>query len=69
MQEVWRSVVGLLAYPHVWVRKAAGRLLGLLLANNKLGMTAYCLYLPMLLVASYMQAQLKTQRSTTDIHR
>ena len=46
MQEVWRSVVALLAYPHVWPRKAAGRLLGLLLANNKLGMTAYCLYLP-----------------------
>lgn len=37
VQQVWRDVLALLAYPHVWVRKAAGRLLGLLLSSSKLG--------------------------------
>ena len=37
VQQVWRDVVALLAYPHVWIRKAAGRLLGLLLSSTKLG--------------------------------
>ena len=34
---MWRDVLALLAYPHVWIRKAAGRLLGLLLSSIKLG--------------------------------
>ncbi|KAL0018407.1 hypothetical protein WJX79_009395 [Trebouxia sp. C0005] len=37
VQQVWRAVVALLAYPHLWVRKAAGRLVGLLLSTAKLG--------------------------------
>ena len=37
VQQLWRDVVALLAYPHVWIRKASGRLLGLLLSNTKLG--------------------------------
>jgi hypothetical protein len=37
VQQVWRGVVALLAYPHLWVRKAAGRLVGLLLSTAKLG--------------------------------
>ena len=37
VQQVWGHVVALLAFCHVWVRKAAGRLLGLLLSNTKLG--------------------------------
>ena len=36
-QGVWQSVVGLMGYPHAWLRKAAGRLLGLLLVSPKLG--------------------------------
>ena len=39
VQQVWQSVVALLGYPHAWVRKATGRLLGLLLASPKLGTT------------------------------
>ncbi|KAL0035339.1 hypothetical protein WJX77_001780 [Trebouxia sp. C0004] len=37
VQQVWHAVVALLAYPHLWVRKAAGRLVGLLLSTAKLG--------------------------------
>lgn len=37
VQQLWRDVVALLAYPHVWIRKASGRLLGLLLSSTKLG--------------------------------
>ncbi|KAL0044331.1 hypothetical protein WJX82_000142 [Trebouxia sp. C0006] len=37
VQQVWRVVVALLAYPHLWVRKAAGRLVELLLSTAKLG--------------------------------
>ena len=37
VQQVWHAVVALLAYPHLWVRKAAGRLVGLLLSTTKLG--------------------------------
>ena len=37
VQQVWRAVVALLPYPHLWVRKAAGRLVGLLLSTPKLG--------------------------------
>lgn len=37
VQQLWRHVLTLLAYPHVWIRKAAGRLLGLLLSSSKLG--------------------------------
>ena len=37
VQQLWRHVMALLAYPHLWIRKAAGRLLGLLLSSNKLG--------------------------------
>ena len=35
-RELWGLVVQLLAYPHAWVRKATGRLLGMLLATPKL---------------------------------
>lgn len=49
VQQVWRSVVALLAYPHVWVRKAAGRLVGLLLSSPKLGTPQYTPYLLFLL--------------------
>jgi hypothetical protein len=45
VQQVWRVVVALLAYPHLWVRKAAGRLVGLLLSTAKLG-TAQTFTLP-----------------------
>ncbi len=45
VQQVWHAVVALLAYPHLWVRKAAGRLVGLLLSTAKLG-TAQILTLP-----------------------
>ena len=37
VQQLWRDVVVLLGYPHVWIRKASGRLLGLLLSSTKLG--------------------------------
>ena len=37
VQQLWRDTVALLAYPHVWIRKASGRLLGMLLSSNKSG--------------------------------
>ncbi|KAK9863125.1 hypothetical protein WJX84_001609, partial [Apatococcus fuscideae] len=36
-QTLWHAVQGLLEYPHVWVRKASARLLGLVLASPSIG--------------------------------
>ncbi|KAK9840687.1 hypothetical protein WJX84_003409, partial [Apatococcus fuscideae] len=36
-QSLWQAVQGLLEYPHVWVRKASARLLGLILASPSIG--------------------------------
>ena len=52
VQQLWRDVVALLAYPHVWIRKAAGRLLGLMLSSTKLGQQHAALPHPSLFCAS-----------------
>lgn len=36
-QTLWQAVQGLLVYPHIWVRKASARLLGLVLASPSIG--------------------------------
>ena len=36
-QTLWQAVQGLLEYPHIWVRKASSRLLGLVLASPSIG--------------------------------
>ena len=36
-QTLWQAVQGLLVYPHIWVRKATARLLGLVLASPSIG--------------------------------
>ena len=36
-QTLWQAVQGLLEYPHIWIRKASSRLLGLVLATPSIG--------------------------------
>ena len=42
VQRLWQAVQDLLDYPHVWVRKASARLLGLILASPSIGEAPAC---------------------------